>query len=91
VDADKDTTTMSNNTHHFIISYNTVDKEWIHDVEQEEEVYLDGTILLNSPSGMHFGEMESGYKDGVLNPMDDNLCQQLNKMLEKLNAKERIS
>jgi hypothetical protein len=39
---------------------------------------------------MHFGEMESGYKDGVLNPLDDDLCQQLNKMLEKLNAKERI-
>ena len=68
-------------THHFIISYDSISKRWIHDIDQEEIHYNDGTVWSEITQ-----QWSSGYLgDGEHDQEDADLCEKMNDALEQLN------
>jgi hypothetical protein len=68
-------------THHFIISYDSISKQWVHDIDQEEIHYNDGTVFNDTTK-----EWTSGYLGDGEHDLDDaNLCEKMNDALEQLN------
>ena len=83
-------------THHFIISYDSISKRWIHDIDQEEIHYNDGTICTEeleddiwADGTVHkyaVNKWSSGYLgDGEHDQEDADLCERMNDALEQLN------
>ena len=69
-------------THHFIISYDSISKQWIHDIDQEEIHYNDGTVWSEIAQ-----QWSSGYLgDGEHDQEDADLCEKINAALEQLNT-----
>jgi hypothetical protein len=83
--------------HHFIISYDSISKQWVHDIDQEEIHYNDGTICTQeideeiwADGTVHKYEgskqWSGGYLgDGKYNQEDADLCEKINDALEQLN------
>jgi hypothetical protein len=68
-------------THHFIISYDSISKQWVHDIDQEEIHYNDGTVWSEITQ-----QWASGYLgDGEHDQEDADLCEKINDALEQLN------
>lgn len=69
-------------THFFILSYDSVTKEWRHDVEQEENCLLDGTIHDETND-----IWSSGYMgDGDYNALDLVLEEKIQASIDHLNT-----
>ena len=69
-------------THFFILSYDSITKEWSSDYDKEEELFIDGTIQDNVTK-----QWSGGYLgDGEYHPLEEMLMDKISDAIDHLNT-----
>jgi hypothetical protein len=71
--------------HHYVIMFDDVTNEWIHDTETEEDVFSDGTAYDSKAKewiSPHIG-------DGVFIDNEEELCAKVSVMINQLNEETK--
>lgn len=71
--------------HHYVIMFDDVTNEWIHDTETEESVFNDGTVYDTETEMWQY----SYQGDGVFIPNEEKLCAKVSLMIDQLNKETK--